>query len=232
MVGSKWVNGYQVYYDDYEYRWVKAIGQSPRAWELRYGSDFTDGNEFAVNYVDVGAGDSAFTQAITAGDRALLTTAQNESDGGQFQLEGTPFQIASGKPFYFGAKLSISDATQSDLFIGLSEIDTTILNAHAVSIGNGVYFAKLDGVTTISANAEIATVVSTANVGTAMDTSKHTYEIYFDGTTMYFYFDDGLVLSLTSGWPTVVVSPTFAYGAGAAGADTALVEWMRCIQLP
>lgn len=232
MVGSRWVNGYQVYYDDYEYRWVRAIGPAPREWELRFGTDFTTGCEFTNTPVEIGAGDSVTSQAITAGDRMLMTNAGNENDGCNIQVVGTPFQIASGKPFYFGCKASISDATESDFFVGLAEKDTTIFAAHAVTIGNGVYFSKLDAVTAITANAEIATVVSATTVGTAMDTSKHTYEIYFDGTNMYFYFDAALVSQIASGWPTVVLSPSISLMNGAAAVKTATVEWMRCIQLP
>jgi hypothetical protein len=229
---SKFVNGYQVYYDEYEHRWVKAIGPAAREWELRIGSDFTTGCEFTTTLVDVGAGTSAATQAVTVGDRLLITNAGNENDGLQLQLVGTPYQIASGKPFYFGCKASISNATETDFFVGLSELDTTLVAAHAVTISNGVYFYKDDGATVITANAEIAGVVSSATVSTACDTSKHIYEILFDGTSMSFYFDAGLVATITSGWPTVVVTPSIALMNGSAHSRTASVEWMRCIQLP
>lgn len=233
MTKSKFVNGYQVFYDDYEHRWVKAIGPAARDWELRNGSDFTTAIEYTVTYIDVGAGASLISQGITAGNKALVTTAQNENDGCQFQLVGTPFQIASGKPFYFGCKCSISDATESDFFVGLASKDTNIIAAHAVALADdGVYFYKLDAGTSIVAASEKAGVVSTTAVGTAMDTAKHTYEIDFDGNALHFYFDGGLVSTMTSGWPTVVLSPSFSLAAGAAAEKTASIEWMRMIQLP
>lgn len=233
MTKSKFVNGYQVYYDDYEHRWVKAIGPAAREWEMRIGSDFTTAIEYTVTYIDVGAGTSLINQAITAGNRALVTTAQNENDSCEMQVVGTPFQIASQKPFYFGCKCAISDATQSDLFIGLASKDSNLIAAHAIALADdGVYFYKLDGGTSILAAAEKSGTVATAAVGTAMDTSKHIYEIMFDGTNLNFYFDAGLVSTMTSGWPTVVLSPSFGLAAGAAAAKTADIEWMRCIQLP
>lgn len=233
MTKSKFLNGYLVYFDDYEHRWVKAVGPAAREWEMRIGSDFTTAIEYTVTYIDVGAGTSLINQAITAGNRALVTTAQNENDSCEMQLVGTPFQIASGKPFYFGIKCSISDATQSDFLVGLASKDTNLIAAHAVAIADdGVYFYKLDAGTSIVAAAEKAGVVSTAAVGTAMDTSKHIYEITFDGTSLSFYFDATLVSVMTSGWPTVVLSPSFALAAGEAAAKTASIEWMRCIQLP
>jgi hypothetical protein len=233
MTKSKWVNGYQVYYDDYEHRWVKAVGPSAREWEMRIGADFTSGAEYTATVIDVGAGTSLVTQAITAGDRALITTAQNENDSCELQVVGTPFQIASGKPFYFGCKFSMAEATQSDFMVGLASKDTNIIAAHAIALADdGVYFYKLDAGTSILAASEKGGVVSTTAVGTAMDTSKHIYEIDFDGNALHFYFDGFLVSTMTSGWPTVVLSPSIAYAAGAAGGQTAKIEWMRCIQLP
>jgi len=229
MTKSKYVNGYQVYYDDYDFRWVKAIGPAPREWEMRYGSDFTTAKEYTVTVI---GGADAITQGITAGVRAAIATAATENNGVNVQVVGTPFQIASGKPFYFGAKIACDQATQSDILVGLASTDTTIIAAHAVTVANGVYFYKDDGATAITANANIATVVSSATVGTAMDTSAHIYEIYFDGTTLYFYFDGGLVTSMTSGWPTAVITPSIATMAGTTTAVNTLVHWMRAIQLP
>jgi hypothetical protein len=228
MTKSKFVNGYQVYYDDYDFRWTKAIGPAAREWEMRLGTDFTTGAE----YTNTQAGTSPTVQAITAGDRALLTTGGTENNGCNLQVVGTPIQIASGKPFYFGAKVSISDATETDFLVGLASTDTSIFAAHAITVINCAAFSKIDGGTAILASTIKASSVSAATVGTVMDTAKHIYEIYFDGTTLYYYFDAGLVTSMTSGWPTVVLTPSIALMAGAAAAKTALVEWMRCIQLP
>lgn len=230
-VKSKWVGSNLVYYDDYEYRWVKAFGPDVREWEIRYGQNFTDDAELAITYVDVGAGTSAFTQAITAGNRVLLTTAQNENDGGQFQTVGTGFQLASGHPLYFGIKCAVSDATQSDFFAGLASLDTTLIAAHALGVvDNGIYFSKVDGGTVINATAEKAGTEATDAAASAMTTASRIYEIYFDGTTCYFYLD-GTLVSSTTAWPTVVLAPSFGVWAGAAAEKTATIEWMRCIQL-
>lgn len=227
MTKSKFVNGNLVYYDDYDYRWVKAIGPSVREWEMRYGSDFTTAKE----YTNTQAGTSPTAQAITAGDRALLTTGGTENNGCNLQVIGTPIQFATGKPCYFGAKVSISDATESDLFVGLASTDTSIYASHAVTVINAAGFSKNDGATAILSNTIKASVASTATVSTAMDTSKHIYEVFFDGATLYYYFDGNLVNSLSSGWPTVVLTPSIALMTGATASKTGLVEWMRCIQL-
>jgi hypothetical protein len=232
-IKSRYVGSTLVYYDDYDFRWIKAVGPDVREWEMRFGSDFTTAIEYAVTYVDVGAGTSLFTQAITAGDRALITTAQNENDGGQLQLVGTPFALATGHPLYFGAKIAISDATQSDFIVGLANTDTTLIAAHALAVSSdGVFFYKVDGGTIIVAGAEKATAVSTVNAAAAMSTSDTIYEIYYDGVgTVTFYLDGVEVTSMSAGFPTAVLAPSFGLWAGAAAAKTGLVEWMRCIQL-
>lgn len=233
MTRSKFVNGYQVYYDDYEHRWVKAIGPAAREWEMRNGSDFTTAIEYTTTVIKTGGGASAITQGILAGAKAAVVTGTTDNDSVQIQLVGTPFQIASGKPFYFGCKASISDATQSDFFVGLASKDTNIIAAHAIALADdGVYFYKLDAGTAILAAAEKAGVVATAAIGTAMDTASHIYEIDFDGNALHFYLDGLLVSTMTAGWPTVVLSPSFAFAAGEAASKTASIEWMRMIQLP
>jgi len=228
---SKYVSGALVYYDDYEQRWIKAIGPTVREWELRIGTDFTTGCEFTNTPVEAGAGDSITSQAITAGNRMLMTNAGNENDGCNIQLVGTPFQIAADKPVYFGVKMSISDATETDLLVGLASTDTTLIAAHAITVINGVFFYKDDDATAITTNTMKASVNSDATVGTAMDTSKHVYEILFDGTSLSYFFDGALVNTVTSGWPTVVLTPSISLMNGAAAVKTGLVEWMRCIQI-
>ena len=228
MTKSKFVNGCQVYYDDYENRWVKAIGPNVREWEMRLGSDFTTAKEYTVTVV---GGADAVTQGILAGSRAAIATAATENNGVNIQVVGTPFQLESGKPCYFGVKMSASQATESDILVGLASTDTSLVAAHAITVANGVFFYKDDGATAITTNAMKASVNSAATVGTAMDTSKHVYEILFDGTSLSFFFDSALVNTITTGWPTDVVTPSIAVMAGTTTAVTSQVEWMRCIQL-
>jgi hypothetical protein len=228
MTKSKFVNGCQVYYDDYENRWVKAVGPNVREWEMRLGSDFTTAKEYTVTVV---GGVDAITQGILAGSRAAIATAATENNGVNVQVVGTPFQLESGKPCYFGVKMSASQATESDILVGLASTDTSLVAAHAITVINGVFFYKDDGATAITTNAMKASVNSAATVGTAMDTSKHVYEILFDGTSLSFFFDSALVNTITTGWPTAVITPSVAVMAGTTTAVTSQIEWMRCIQL-
>jgi hypothetical protein len=232
MTKSKFINGYQVFYDDYEHRWVKAIGPAAREWELRYGADFTTAKEFTNTQI----GTSPTTQGITAGVRAAMLTTTTEYQGGQLQVVGTPFAIASGKPLYFGCKFAVDGATESDFLCGLAEKDTTLLatsSAHALNFAEGIVFAKLDGVTTINAIARTGSANTSTSVSTAMDTSAHVYEFLYNGTTLSFYFDGlEVVTGIATGWPTAVLSPSIALMSGTTTALNGQIHWMRCIQLP
>jgi len=240
MITTKHVNNALVYYDDrYDNRWIDALGENVRKYLPTAGPPRDDTTlnltEWTVTEVDVGAGDTSVTSSVTAGNWALVTTAQNENDGiSSMQLNGETFEFAVGRPCYFGIRCAASDATQSDLLVGLAEIDTTLLAAHAINVaGDGAFFSKLDAVTTINANAYNGGA-STAQVAvsTALDTGYHTYEIYFDGVaTIYYYFDGTLVTSASSSGITAAFTPSIGFLAGEAAAKTLEISWVRCIQV-
>lgn len=230
-VKSKYVNGNLVFYDTYEHRWVDAIGPQVRKWELAIGSaaETADKTITATNT-------SPITNAVTAGDRMLITTENVDFAGDNIQWLGSPFVLAAGKPCYWGARLSISDATQSDLLVGLCEIDTTLTAAsstHAVNVtDDGIYFSKIDAVTTIYATSEIGGTESSTAAGT-MDTSKHWYEMLYDGTTLSTFFDGSLVSQVAAASiPDQPLRPSICFRAGEAAAKTCLVEKFVVIQLP
>lgn len=202
------------------------------ALEAGFPVDDTTGDPlgWTSTVVEVGTGTTIFSNAVTgAGDIALITTAANEYDGGNYQLNGEPFDVTSGKKLYFGAKLKVSDATQSDLFIGLAETDTTLMatsSAHAIALGgDGLFFSKLDAVTAINAKSYVdGAETNTAAVSTALDTSYHWYEIVYDGTNVKFYFDGALVSTFTADFPDGQLTPSINFRAGAAAAKTMTIS--------
>jgi len=230
---SKHVNGNLVYYDDYDNRWVDAEGPDVRKWEMKIGENFTTGARYTVTAVNTGGGTSTIAQGITAGIRAIITTDDADNDAINAQLVGTPFQLASGHPLYFGWKGTINEATQSDLLIGLATKDTTLIAAHALNVvDDGVYFYKLDNTVAIYGASEKTGTVGTVAVATSMDVSAHIYEFFYDGVgAITYYFDGTQVGQITSGYPTVVLSPSLFFATGSAAVKTCTTEWMRVIQL-
>lgn len=175
------------------------------------------------------------TASALPGAVALITTPATDFSGANMQVVGSQFKLDADKPAYFGCAISISDATQSDLLVGLCGIDTTLTAASgtheiAVSAG-GAFFSKIDGVTGINFKTyKTTSETNSASVGT-MDTSKHIYEMYWDGETLKGYFDGEEIGSFTADYPVVVLTPSIAFRAGAAAVTTCTVHWVRAFQV-
>lgn len=212
-----------------EASWVDAIGRDVRKWEMRYGSDFTTACEYTVTAI----GADTVAQGITAGARALLTTAAVENSGLNIQTVGTPFQLASGKKCYFGAKLTFNTAAGNDFFVGLASTDTSIIAAHAMAVGaSAVGWYALSSTALVAYN-EIHADIVTTTATPVLDTNAHIFEFLYDGTNLNFYLDHALVAQHTTFVPTVVMAPSIVLQSSAgAAAETCKIDWMRCIQLP
>lgn len=242
MVNAKQIREATVYYQEgNESRWLEARGNNVAKFELRPGqpSDDTTGKptRFTTVVTETGAGSCTIVNAPTAGVAMLLTTDDAEYEGIQLQALGEAFKLTAALPLYFGIKCSISDATQSDLLIGLCQthgdlMKTAVSHGIAAASVEGVFFCKVDGATTIKAKAYVAGAeTATANGATAMDTSAHIYEIVWDGTTVFFYFDGILVTSVAASLPTEDLTLSINFRTGEAAAKTMSVYWMKAIQI-
>lgn len=228
---SKFVRGNLVYYDGQ--RWLDAVGPNVIKFSEHFvQTPFASADNMAgwtTTLVEAGASET--TVALKGGADGgvlLITTDAAENDGANIQLQGEAFTFASAYPCYFGARLKVSDATQSDFLVGLCITDTDLLGG----MTDGIYFRKVDGSTTVNAVLEKD---STETTGTALtcDTSFHTYEFYFDGTNVDFYVDGTAItrLAVTNLPNDEYLTPSLHFLAGEAVAKTMEVDWMRCIQI-
>jgi hypothetical protein len=151
------------------------------------------------------------------------------------QLDGAGFKLESGKPCYFGIKFKSANATKGDFLFGLCEIDTTLLatsTAHAVTVtDDGVYFYHLNDETDVTFSNELGGTVGSTAIGGTHDTSYHVYEIYYDGSQLFAYFDNSLVVNITSGLADQALTPSFNIRAGDDGAEVMDIQWLRAFQL-
>ncbi|MBW1853103.1 MAG: hypothetical protein JRJ00_00220 [Deltaproteobacteria bacterium] len=217
-----------------DYRILGAWGDDVVKYALEAGFpvDDTTGDPlgWTSTVVEGGTGTQIFANAVTGtGDIALLTTADDDYDGGNYQLKGEAFDVVTDKKLYFGAKVKLSDATQTDLFIGLAETDTTLMatsSAHAITLGgDGLFFSKLDAVTAITAKTYLdGAEVNTATVSTAMDTEYHWYEIVYEQNVCKFYFDGDLVTTFTASFPDGQLTPSINFRAGADAVKTMTIS--------
>lgn len=174
------------YWSGHRKRFIDAIG----ADVVKDVDDFVRGagvdaafdNEWTVTRVEAGAGESTVTRTDAVGGALLITTDANENDGVNMQGIGECFELTSDQVLYFGAfGLKVSDATQSDFFIGLAITDTDILGGVTDRIG----FQKLDAATAVTFMLEKdSTETLTSSVHTIVADTAVDLEWFFDGSTV------------------------------------------------
>jgi hypothetical protein len=238
-------NGIVALDDHYNHRWLDAFGDNVTKHILSPGvaCDDTTGDptQYTMTVTEAGVGgDSTVVNDTTLGSSLLFTTDNAEYDGINLQLKGSAFKLELHKPLYFGCKAKISDATQTDMLIGLAIVKTDLMAtaaSHAVSANvEGVFFYKLDAATTVKAALHLNGVskIDTA-WGTALDTNWHVYEFYWDGVgTLSYYIDDQLVTAdsaVLANLPDSNLTVSYNFRAGSANARTMNVAWTRCFYM-
>lgn len=231
---SRWHNGNLLFYDTYLHRLVDAIGMDVTKYILSTAAlacdDTTlDPAAFITTTVD---GDSDGNGSVLLTDNKLvITTDDKENDGAGIQLRGEAFDLASGNFTYFGIKLQVNDATQTDMLVGLCITDTTLLGG----MTDGVYFECLDGSTDINFVLEknSTETTSAAAVGTLADATDIVLEFVFDGTYVDAWVDGELQtrLAVTNLPSDEQLTPSIEFLTGEAAAQTLSVAWWRVIQV-
>jgi hypothetical protein len=184
--------------------------------------DYYTAGDWTVTETDAGA-----TQALTDGDGGLLliTNTAADNDLVALQKKGESFRFASGKELFFEARFKVSDATQSDLAIGLQITDTSPLD-----ITDGVFFLKADGSTSVSFLVEKNnTATTTAAVATMADDTFITLGFNYDGGSVMQYCVNGVVVgtsAVTNLPDDEDLTVSFAIQNGEAVAKTMTVDYI------
>jgi hypothetical protein len=171
-VHSRWVRGALVFYQTHLKRIVDAVG----ADVVKYIDDF-------ISFpVDDSTGDPASADA--SGGAIILTTDDNDNDGVTIQLNGESFILKSTNDVYFGVfGITVSEATQSDLFVGLCPTDTTIFGSDNARVGFQSVDASTDFVGLAGQTADISASLHTLTT-TAFDA-----EFYWNGSAIETFID-------------------------------------------
>ena len=193
-------------------------------------SDFDDFNKFAAGDWTITETGAAGTVALTAGDGGLLliTTDALDNDAEWLQRVAASFLMESGKKAFFKIRFQASEATQSDIMVGLVNTDTTPLDAT-----DGIFFQKDDGDADIDIYVQKNTTTgrsSATAVGTFAADTNTVWAWYYDGVSYtYFFIDDALVYRLDSSstyLPDATLALSFGYQNGVAGAETMTVDYV------
>ena len=167
------------------------------------------------------------TQALTDGDGGLLLITNTAADDDLVSLQkvGESYRFASGKELFFEARLKISDATQSDVVIGLQITDATPLD-----VSDGVFFIKADGSTSVSLLVEKnGTATTTSSVATMANDTFISLGFYYDGASSIQYSVNGVVkgTSVTTNLPDDEdMTVSIALQNGEAVAKTMTVDYV------
>lgn len=170
------------------------------------------------------------TQALTAGDGGLLlvTNSALDNDASFQQLTTATFLMAANKRAFFKCRFKVSDATQSDVQVGLIVTDTTPLDAT-----DGIYFQKDDGDAQIDVYVrKDATTGSTSatNVGTLVSDTFIELGWAYDGkSATKFFINDVHVSTLDSSstyLPDTTLNVSFGIQNGEAVAKTMTVDYI------
>ena len=179
------------------------------------------------------AGDGSATEAIQDADGGvlLLTNAAGDNDLDFLQLSGDGgssaneiFALESGKKTWFKARCKVSDATQSDFVIGLTDIDTTILDA-----SDGVWFQKDDGDTNLDFHVAASSDASSASaIATVADDTYLVLAFYYDGKDTIEYWINGILEGTLAAdtLPSTEVTITFGIQNGTTVAKTMSIDYI------
>ena len=85
-------------------------------------------DEWTITTTEGGSGNASEALTSAAGGALLVTNDDADNDADFFNLKGESFKYVSTKRMFFKARFKVSDATQSDVVIGLQITDTTPLD--------------------------------------------------------------------------------------------------------
>lgn len=136
----------------------------PTKW-ITYFNDMSGGwdtlpNATDQNYTVTKTGAGTVAAADGAGGLVVLTNAAADNDAVFIQRKGEAFRWSATKRMFFEARLKVSDATQSDVVVGLQITDTTPLD-----VTDGIFFLKADDAATIQFRVEKNDAASTLACG-------------------------------------------------------------------
>lgn len=200
----------------------------PTSWHV-YMEDFDyfSTANWTITTVEGGAGDA--TEALTDADGGvlLITNDAADDDSDFFNKVGESFLMEAGKPALFKCRFKVSDATQSDVVIGLQITDTTPLD-----VTDGIYFLKSDGSASISAICrKNATTGSTSlTAGTLVSDTYIVLGWYYDGKGSVQVFVNDVQVGTLDGTSTYLpdteLTVSFGIQNGEAVAKTMSVDYI------
>lgn len=160
-----------------------------------------------------------------------LSAADDDNYFAQWQGSNTsnavePIKFISGKKTWFKTRFKTSDATQSDIVVGLQITDTTPL-----AVTDGVYFLKVDGTAVMNLLVTKGSTSTTTAAATLANATYVTLGFVYDGASKVDIFvnDVKVASSVTTNLPdTEELTISFGIQNGEAVAKTLSMDYIFC----
>lgn len=197
---------------------------------IRYVNDFQiyTAGDWTVTETQAGA-----TQAASNahGGVLVLTNSAADDDLNALQCPNENFKCSTTGRFWLRARFKVSDATQSDLMLGLAITDTSPL---ASLPSDGIYFYKADASTSLTAAVRKDATSSSITMGAMADDTYVLAEMYYDGkgrlTAMLNGATVGTDVTSTTNFPTdEELAVIIAVQNGEASAKTLSVDYIEIL---
>ena len=183
---------------------------------------------------------TAGTVAITAGaaggileiDSASSTAAQ----GANVQYDTALFKPAAGKHIWYECRFKVVDTfDKGQLFIGLAEIDTSIIAAGSISTANHIGFLGATGnAGTLVLAGNKATAATTVACSAIAEDTWIRMGFFVNGiTSVHHYVNDAIASTTlaTANIPIVGLAPSFVCQSDGTNDPILHVDYVRVVQL-
>jgi hypothetical protein len=175
----------------------QTLGMYPDTDPTKTHTFFDDFDQYRSGEWTVTETQAGATQAVVDADGGILalTNSAADNDVNQLQKVGESFRLEVGKEAWIKIRAKVSDATNTDVNIGLVITDTDIVGG----VTDGWYFSKAEDATTLVFRQVKNSSASTVNAGTVANDTYFVCGAYYDGkSTTTVYFNDVAVGSIDS----------------------------------
>lgn len=172
-----------------------------------------------------------YVAASVDGGAVLITNTAGASDSCFLQWQGknagtaiAPFLITAGKRVWFKARFKVSDATLSNIVMGLQSVDTTPL-----AVTDGVFFLKPTGAATLNFIVEASsTLTTTTAVATLANNTWIDVGWQYNGIDKIIYYINNASVgtSVITNMPTAALTASFGIQNGEAVAKNMTVDYI------
>ena len=194
----------------------------------------------SYNYAVLGAGRqgtaAAYDMARWGDARRIILAdydieiARNAAQRVNTQIGGEAYKPSATASLYFYTKLAVSEAEQSDLFIGLTITDTAVLT----NLGKRIGFRSVDGSAALGFEYEGTAETTIEGVHTLVNDTEVELEFFWDhvNSQVRVYIDGTLKGTYTPGanLPDTEIKPSVNFLTGAGSAETCTISRLKVIQ--